>query len=325
VTGQPEAITRDELRASIDRLGWYMQTEAGGQGVTYPADRIIQDVEHHREPGSLSVPVDEYPAFRAPEPLVMPQDELAAVRQLAAAARAADAAYKVAAVRVVLYEFLHQYGRSVLPAFKVALDLASSLRNIIDDLAENDAAGPAPDDTGQDLPAAPEQARERAGADVRESLGRLVHQAEIAWAKEQPHPWPIDRGESWEEIHPAQRELFMRIGEAVSDEIAGEIAVRLEHAEAALAGDNEGIRLWMLDCASLVQKHREHAVEASARLGEQHARAEMAEERLAEIATLCRNPAAFVGQTMGAGRVVPGDRMAARILSIIGGEEPGRG
>src|SRR5205823_931187 len=51
----------------------------------------------------------------------------------------ADAAYKVAAVRAVLYTFLHRHGRSALPAFKVAIDLASSLRNIIDGLGDEGA------------------------------------------------------------------------------------------------------------------------------------------------------------------------------------------
>jgi len=39
----------------------------------------------------------------------------------------------------------------------------------------------------------------------------------------------------------------------------------LEHAKAALAGDNEGIRLWMLDCGQLVEKHRKAATEADTR------------------------------------------------------------
>lgn len=39
---------------------------------------------------------------------------------------------------------------------------------------------------------------------------------------------------------------------------------RAELAEAALFGDNEGIRLWMLDCASLTEKHRKRAEQAEA-------------------------------------------------------------
>lgn len=43
---------------------------------------------------------------------------------------------------------------------------------------------------------------------------------------------------------------------------AEQLEVEIEHAKAALAGDNEGIRLWMLDCSNLVQKHRDRAVAA---------------------------------------------------------------
>jgi hypothetical protein len=46
-----DAITGDELRAAIDRLGWYMQRGPDGEPATHPADRIIRDVERHRESG----------------------------------------------------------------------------------------------------------------------------------------------------------------------------------------------------------------------------------------------------------------------------------
>lgn len=45
-----ESITGAELRAAIDRLGWYMQHEPGIPSSAHPADRIIRDVERHREP-----------------------------------------------------------------------------------------------------------------------------------------------------------------------------------------------------------------------------------------------------------------------------------
>jgi hypothetical protein len=35
----------------------------------------------------------------------------------------------------------------------------------------------------------------------------------------------------------------------------------LEHAQDAAAGRHEGIRLWMLDCGQLTQRHRERAAE----------------------------------------------------------------
>ena len=64
------------------------------------------------------------------------EDEAAEARRLMADARAADTAYRLAAVKVTVYEFLHQYGHSSLPSFQVALDLAVSLRKIIDGTEE---------------------------------------------------------------------------------------------------------------------------------------------------------------------------------------------
>jgi hypothetical protein len=61
------------------------------------------------------------------------EEESALARRLVAQAEAADDGYKVAATRAALHEFLHQYGRSTLPTFKVAVDLAVSLRKIVDD------------------------------------------------------------------------------------------------------------------------------------------------------------------------------------------------
>ena len=60
------------------------------------------------------------------------EDEAAEARRLMADAHAADTAYRLAAVKVTVYEFLHQYGHSESPVFKVAIDLAVSLRKIID-------------------------------------------------------------------------------------------------------------------------------------------------------------------------------------------------
>lgn len=68
------------------------------------------------------------------------EEGAAFARQLIAQAEAADAGYKVAAVRAALYTFLHQYGRSELPTFKVAIDLAVSLRKIVDDLGGEEEA-----------------------------------------------------------------------------------------------------------------------------------------------------------------------------------------
>ena len=57
----------------------------------------------------------------------------------------------------------------------------------------------------------------------------------------------------------------------------------LEHAQAAL-NDNEGVRLWMLDCGELVAKHRE--------------RAEAAEGKLDEIYEYCRTYRGDEGMTL---------------------------
>jgi hypothetical protein len=59
----------------------------------------------------------------------------------------------------------------------------------------------------------------------------------------------------------------------VSDEAgwrerAGAAETALEHAKAALAGDNEGIRLWMLDCGELVDRARVRAEAAERKLAE---------------------------------------------------------
>jgi hypothetical protein len=81
-------------------------------------------------------------------------------------------------------------------------------------------------------------------------------------------------------------------------ERAGAAETALEHAKAALAGDNEGIRLWMLDCAELVDRAR--------------VRAGAAEAKLAEIWTYCRERPELAGAGF--------PQMAADILAIIGSE-----
>ena len=78
----------------------------------------------------------------------------------------------------------------------------------------------------------------------------------------------------------------------------------LEHAKAALAGDNEGVRLWMLDCGELVTRHRD--------------RAERAEEMLSDVAAHCREHLEIPGSCC--------PHLAEEILAITGSEEgDGRG
>lgn len=88
-------------------------------------------------------------------------------------------------------------------------------------------------------------------------------------------------------------------GNALADALARarNAEARLEHAEAALTGGNEGIRLWMLDCGELVAKHR--------------ARAEAAEAKLAEVRSVLLEG----GQDHATAR--------RRALAIIGSEEEG--
>lgn len=63
---------------------------------------------------------------------------------------------------------------------------------------------------------------------VRESLGRLVRNVWLKWAREQPHPkpsWLVP----WESLDEGQREVDMRIGEALFE--AGQSLPRLARPE----------------------------------------------------------------------------------------------
>ena len=99
------------------------------------------------------------------------------------------------------------------------------------------------------------------------------------------------------------RELIMaavmrKDGPSPGERIADALWPLLEHAQSALS-DNEGIRLWMLDCGELVAKHR--------------ARAEAAEAKLATLAVHNR------GHLELAGSCCP--HLAQENLAVIGSEE----
>jgi hypothetical protein len=97
------------------------------------------------------------------------------------------------------------------------------------------------------------------------------------------------------------------VAETASEDVMNEITrlrSELEHAKAALAGDHEGIRLWMLDCGELVAKHR--------------ARAEAAEAKLALIAAHCRD------RLKQRPQLGPAVARADVILGIIASEEERR-
>ena len=55
-------------------------------------------------------------------------------------------------------------------------------------------------------------------ANLRERLGRVVRDAWVAWAKEQPNPKPHHL-DSWEALPESIREVDRRIGQAVMDAI----------------------------------------------------------------------------------------------------------
>jgi hypothetical protein len=57
--------------------------------------------------------------------------------------------------------------------------------------------------------------------DPREPLGRIVRDTWVAWAREQPNPKPSWLT-GWEELDDGQREVDMRIGDAVARHAAGQ-------------------------------------------------------------------------------------------------------
>lgn len=124
---------------------------------------------------------------------------------------------------------------------------------------------------------------------------------------------PVDRDSLREIVRSVIADFTRQPGPALRDRITDALWPLLEHAQSAAAGSHEGVRLWMLDCGNLVQKHREHAVEASARLGEQRERAEAAEATLAALRSVLLEG----GQ--------PDATARRRALAIIGVEEADHG
>ena len=117
------------------------------------------------------------------------------------------------------------------------------------------------------------------------SPGQILHEARQAGGARRPRPWPP---EDWADRDEQLRALDEEMAEAAAAperERAERAEAELEHAKAALAGDHEGIRLWMLDCGELVAKHR--------------ARAEAAEARLAAVREHARTWAALAPSHMG--------------------------
>jgi hypothetical protein len=58
----------------------------------------------------------------------------------------------------------------------------------------------------------------------------------------------------------------LRSAQAAAGAELAALRTELGHAKSALAGDNEGVRLWMLDCGEMVTQHRKRAERAEAKL-----------------------------------------------------------
>lgn len=171
-------------------------------------------------------------------------------------------------------------------------------------------------------------------ADERETLGRLVRETWVAWVSEQDDPKPSWLA-GWDELDDGQREVDMRIGEAVAASVRSQVAAEIQ-AEAA--GHLFTIRRAMRWAVWVVlgkpadsepgedhtRERRDRAalqgwpccpVETAAvvkAVADERARANTAEAKLAAIKTLChdeRAPFFF----------------AADILAIIGTGEASRG
>ena len=75
----------------------------------------------------------------------------------------------------------------------------------------------------------------------------------------------LDRESLREIVKATVADFTKQPGPALRDRITDAIWPLLEHAQYALS-DNEGVRLWMLDCGELVAKHRARAEAAAAEL-----------------------------------------------------------
>ena len=69
-------------------------------------------------------------------------------------------------------------------------------------------------------------------ADDREPLGRIVHETRLAFNAELEHPRGLL---PWEERHPSQRELDMRIASAVAARAVADAKLRNERLEAQVS------------------------------------------------------------------------------------------
>lgn len=136
-------------------------------------------------------------------------------------------------------------------------------------------------------------------ADPREHLGRLVREAWVTWALEQPdvadHPfWTVP----WDELTGRDREVDMRIGEAVA------AAERERDAEARTACEAEiaGLKRHL---DTLAREHARHSLAVSVHKGradQQESRAVRAEKQLARFARQAEEYDQLAGQASEARR-----------------------
>lgn len=169
----------------------------------------------------------------------------------------------------------------------------------------------------------PDELRARIDAKIRQP---------ILWGLEDP--CGTERATAWadyilawvmEVVGPELKRLTLSRNAAnamagVGKRRAERLRTELEHAKAALAGDSEGIRLWMLDCAAATERWRQHAKRAE-RAAEE---AELELEQLAKQAEDIAGHAWVVPRIVHDQGAIVGPRILAngRIACTAGESDP---
>lgn len=92
--------------------------------------------------------------------------------------------------------------------------------------------------------------------------------AQAAWTAYWDDPAEGEQ-HAWDMLPPDAKAAWGRAAEAAYPVLATQLADtqgERDHLAAALSGENEGVRLWMLDCGNLVDKHRKDAERLQAEL-----------------------------------------------------------
>lgn len=166
------------------------------------------------------------------------------------------------------------------------------------------AGVPVPDDSGRTLPSAPEKAQPHA-ATVTDQDVTAALLADVQFHKaSRSLVWTSPSSEAVRAMLEAVTPRLV----AAERERAERAEAKLEHAKAALAGDNEGIRLWMLDCNALAAKYWD--------------RVQSAEAKLAEVRQCCQEAAGIADLIVrSGGKPIKASPLIDAILAIIGTEE----